>query len=131
MKNLTRFSENHFQIRSLKTFRCYFIFTASVLGMITPALAFAAGAGPTTIYATSIQFGKFFVQVPANAQLSNAWPACATNHTWVVDPSTDAGKITISAILSTQLAGRSISIQGTGDCNTYAGSETVYLFVVN
>ena len=53
-------------------------------------------------------------------------PACATEqHRWVVDLTTRLGQSQYSFILAAQMAGKEISVSGTGDCSLYSDTETV------
>jgi hypothetical protein len=68
--------------------------------------------------------GQFFVSV--NQPVAGA-PSCATQPMkFVINASTDAGRAQISTVLAAQSAGRLISILGTGTCDVWGDTETVF-----
>ena len=54
-----------------------------------------------------------------------ARPACATQDRWVIDGSTDGGKIIISTALSAYAQGKQISVKGNGACTAWPDTEGV------
>jgi hypothetical protein len=54
-------------------------------------------------------------------------PACATSG-WAIDGTTPAGQMMVASLLTAIAQGRRISIIGTGACDLWGDSETVYYF---
>lgn len=55
-------------------------------------------------------------------------PTCATasDHQYAVNAATDSGKTVISTILSAQAQGLKIKVYGTGACDIWSDSESIY-----
>jgi hypothetical protein len=87
-------------------------------GMVSQAYVFAITAqeyGGT---------GQFFVSV--NQPITGG-PSCAIQPMkFVINASTDAGKAQIATVLAAQSASRPISILGTGSCDVWGDTETVF-----
>jgi hypothetical protein len=67
---------------------------------------------------------QFFVSV--NQPVTGA-PSCAIQAMkFVINGSTDAGKAQIATVLAAQSAGHNISILGTGTCDVWGDTETVF-----
>src|SRR5579863_5452104 len=104
---------------------------------LTIALANAASAQSSSNGTETVVFlhytntGIVTVYVPINvtthAPVINI-PACATNigntYDYVFDSTTPAGKTLLAAVLSANLAGTGVGLQGTGDCGLVSGNET-------
>jgi hypothetical protein len=53
-------------------------------------------------------------------------PACNTNKRWVLDMSGPSGKEQYAFLLSAQTAGKAVNVGGTGFCDIWGDTETVY-----
>jgi len=53
-------------------------------------------------------------------------PGCATQDRWVINNAWPAAKTQIATLMSAVLAGRKVSVQGTGDCAAWGDTETVW-----
>ena len=57
---------------------------------------------------------------------SNKPPCNTTNNRWVIDLSSDLGKMQYSFILAAQASDKEIRVGGKGSCNIFSGSEDVH-----
>lgn len=59
-------------------------------------------------------------------------PACAQSQSgrWVIDGSTEGGKIQVSGMLSAYAMGKSIRVIGNASCGIWDNTETVSYFII-
>lgn len=101
--------------------------TVAILCASSPANAGSAGGPPINImFAYN---SVVFFDVITNR---SGAPACATMPTrFAVATNTDSGKAFVTAILTAQARGKTISVSGLGTCSTWADSEDVGLLLLD
>lgn len=94
-----------------------------LINLIWAAPSFASSAGYGGINTLLPISGGllFFNQTGART----ARPACATQDRWVINGTTDGGKIIISTLLTAYAQGKQITVMGNGACGNWSDTETV------
>lgn len=82
------------------------------------------------VYITDITMLQNGVALFNTSATAPGLPSCAPTGRWTIDGSTPAGQARLSALLSAFLAGRRVSVMGTGDCSVWWDSENVDYLVV-
>lgn len=96
-----------------------------VLNASAPAIASTVSAAIITAIATNSNAGNVvFVQV---SQAAGKQPACANNLAWqfVLPLATAPGQQTLALLLSARATGTPVTLYGSGQCDVYAGVETL------
>jgi hypothetical protein len=91
-----------------------------------PSLASSAGNGSINTL-LPISGGLLFF---SHTGARTAKPACATQDRWVINGTTDGGRIIISTLLSAYALGKQVSVQGNGACGNWTDTETVDYIIV-
>lgn len=101
----------------------------SALFAIWAAPSFASSAGSGGINTLlPISGGLLFF---GHTGTRTARPTCATQQDrWVINGTTDGGKIIISTLLSAYAQGKQIFVQGNGACANWSDTETVDYIIV-
>lgn len=97
------------------------ILSIALFAMASPAIASQTDKGVTSQILTVNNVTAFFEQ---NGSRSTR-PACATMTRWAIDVSNAAGQAMLAHLLAMNAQHRSVYVTGSGDCSTWADSETV------
>jgi hypothetical protein len=95
------------------------------LSLSTPALAGGVWSGRVTSVVINTP-GIMMIQ----ASPISGTPSCNTASRFTIDATTAAGKARMSAMLSAAMAGKVVTIYGTGACSDWPGTETVDYFYI-
>jgi hypothetical protein len=94
-----------------------------------PNAAIAAGYQDWgTIFNVSMDAASgtaFLYSTGARGLAQDTKPTCATANRWAISAATPAGQAVLSAIMTAFGAGKSVVVFGTGNCNTWADTETI------
>lgn len=95
--------------------------TAAVL--LCSAEVFASNTQPGKISNTIVtRTGRFFFDHNGSR---SARPACSIYDRWVVDITTAQGQAMMALVLTAQSQGKSIIVNGQGDCRDWADTEAI------
>lgn len=105
----------------------------ALLGVSIAMAAFHAGAssagdGLISGIITQRSGQTFFIHSGARS----ARPACSVADRWVIDNTTPAGQAMLSTLLTAYSTGRQVRIEGTGNCDVWGDTESVfYIYLPN
>lgn len=106
--------------------RLTFFMVAFFIGSV--AQASSATYGNITTFNPSLDGSGILTFVTTGSR--TARPACASLDRWVVSTNTTAGQFMASALLTAYSMRKRVSITGTGNCNVWGDTETVYYFYI-
>lgn len=104
---------------------------AAILIVIMPTMAISGSEVGTVefvdgqYHSSETSAGYTFFYVHGGTKYNN--PSCSTNsdgHRWVIDNDWPAAKYQIATLLTAVVAGRSVQVEGTNNCNVWSDTET-------
>jgi hypothetical protein len=105
------------------------VLIVSILGLYAPTIglqpAIAGSATGVKITMVDTRDNGFFL-ISVNGKIS-ALAACASEQRMSIDANTNGGKILLANVLSAFHSGKTVNIQGTGQCSQWPGIESLYL----
>jgi hypothetical protein len=102
---------------------------ALILGLVVLAVSPAWADGSATGQLTNVTVQSTGVVLFSTTGAHTGAPACATTGRFAFNAATAAGQATLAVLLTAYGLGKQVTVFGTGACDVWSDSETVFYIV--